>query len=57
MSSALYEAPKSSLPTLAAIIDDLFCLAKIIFFRSLIKYLAHNHPHITTIFARELYVK
>ena len=23
--------------------------AKIIFFRGLIKYLAHNHPHITTI--------
>ena len=24
-------------------------LAKIIFFRVLIKYLTHNHPHITTI--------
>ena len=25
------------------------CLTKIIFFRGLIKYHAHNHPHITTI--------
>ena len=28
-------------------------LAKIIFFRGLIKYLAHNHPHITTIFPNQ----
>ena len=40
---------------LATLVGNLFCfarlrLAKIIFCRGLIKYLAHNHPPITTSF-------
>ena len=66
MSSALYQAPKNSLSTLAALVGNLFCIYsasprrqkdhlcsgpphKNYLFRGLIKYLAHNHPHITTI--------